>query len=211
MNQLLQNKITKIVKVFDKFDNNVDIPIIKRRINSFLMNNQPIRLVCFTCSTINDKYLFSQTSPWRYVNLNPKGNNLEPDVPTLILLLNELNKAYPTELTVIIGNTDPFYIYSENFGIYKKLSYSKLWSKFAQRWRAYKTNLDSYLKSQNLQNYNLVSWYEIENQILSEKGIEFCQLFNLSLPIINNYFNKNDFKIELNRLREAFGKDKYFK
>lgn len=157
----------------------------------------------FTCSTINDRYLFDQKTPWKYVNLNPKGNNLEPDLLTI--------KKFRRKITIIIGNTDPYYIYSQGFKIYSNLNKDYLWKEFDIRWKKYKLNLNRWIKQNGLSNCDVISWRELELEIKKEFGIDFENIFNLLLPKIDKYFSPQDFEWELNKLKQSFQPEGYFK
>lgn len=162
-------------------------------------------LVIFTCSTINDRYLFDLQAPWKYVSTDPKGNNLEMGIKLLI----KLSKF--TRLTILIGNTDPYYIYSQGFKIYSPLTPFILWKKYDFRWKVYKKSLQKWLSDSGLKNFELISWREFEVNLKQNLGVDFNKLFKLYLPKINLYFNKKDFNWEINRLRLAFNPQGYFK
>jgi hypothetical protein len=114
-----------------------------------------------------------------------------------------------SNLTIIIGNTDPYYIYSQSFTLYPNLSSELLWKRFDDRWKIYQRNLNKWLKDQGLRNFRLVSWREFEIQ-LNRSGLSFDRLFNLLLPKIDTYFSQSDFAWELRRLKLAFGPGQYF-
>ena len=162
-------------------------------------------LVIFTCSTINDRYLFEQKAPWKYVNTNPKGNNLE----TAIKLLIKLSKSI--RLKILIGNTDPYYIYSQGFKIYPSLRPSILWEKYDFRWKVYKKSLQKWLSGSGLKNFELISWREFEVDLKQNFGVDFNKLFRQYLPKISRYFSKRDFNWEISRLKLAFNSQGYFK
>jgi len=159
--------------------------------------------VIFTCSTIDDRFLFDQKAPWKYVSLNPQGNNLEPDLARL--------KKIQGKVTIIIGNTDPYYIYSEGFAIYPAFKKNYLWKKYDQRWKTYKNTLSSRLEKKGLSNFEIISWREFEINIRKRLGINFETVFNLLLPQISKFFSPSDFKWELNKLKQNFRPGGYFK
>lgn len=159
-------------------------------------------LVMFTCSTINDKYMFDQEKPWLYVSLNPAGNNLENDLPVL--------KKLPAKLTILIGNTDPYYIYTKGFSVFNKLSKPKLWQKFAVRWNKYRQNLVKWLDDNGLTDVEVISWYQFEKTLESQLGLKFETIFNRLLPDIDKYFPAKAFAWEKSRLKQAFAPGKYF-
>ncbi len=164
-----------------------------------------MNLILFTCSTINDKFMFDQKFPWNYVNLDPKGNNLESDISTLRKLSNK------NKILIIIGNTDPYYIYSQSFSVYPNLDKKLLWKKFDARWQKYKQNLEIWLKQNHVFYFQILSWREFELNIKQQIGIDFESVFNNLLPKIGTYFSQKDFDLEFRKLKLAFGPDQYFK
>ena len=210
MNRII-NKVIRIITSFDKNKKNPDLTKIKSIITKSVRSNKPIKMVCFTCSTINDRYLFDEERPWNYVCLNPKENNLETDIPVLKSLVKKLSSIYPVKLTIIIGNTDPFYIYTQSFSILKQYKQEYLWEKYSARWEKYRIKLSKWLKSQGLTNFEVISWYEFEKRIETEYQLIFKSLFKILLPNIKLFITKKDFSRERKVLRSAFGEDKYFK
>lgn len=203
-------KISQALLSFDTMPKNPDIALISQCVSNQVSPKKPLELVIFTCSTINDKYMFDGKYPWRYVSLNPSGNNLEADLPTIKNLIKKLNKIYPTKLTILIGNTDPYYIYTESFTKSKNKSINLLWLKYADRWKRYQNNLTKWLTKQGLVNFEIISWYNFEKQLEKEMGLKFETLFNRLLPKINTFFKQTDFIWEKNRLKLAFGPGRYF-
>src|SRR3989338_11652780 len=89
---LSQKIINKIQKYDSKGLNNEFRESIECAVKKAVSENKPLNFISFTCSTINSEYLFSNT-PWLYVNTETKGNNLEPDVERLALIVKEM-RAY---------------------------------------------------------------------------------------------------------------------
>ncbi len=112
------NKLSNILLSFDaKGDQNEFKDNIIKTIEKTIRTRQPLRLLSFTCSTIQSQYMFSDT-PWLYVDTDVAGNNLINDLSLLTQILTKLRNVYPTELTILIGNTDPYYIYLQQFKTY---------------------------------------------------------------------------------------------
>ena len=171
---------------------------------------RPLRFVVFTCSTITSQYLFSATAE-RYVSLSTRGNNLEPDIAQLGMVVKQLRKIYPTTLTVIIGNTDPYYIYLQQFKNVAAGERVNLTKKFAQRWGRYRSALYKYAASASgLSEIEVVSWYEIEKNIEATLQISFEAEFNFVYRNIDKYFSQKNLDWELGRLGSQFGTGKYF-
>jgi hypothetical protein len=204
------NIVKEILKKYDLNSTNPSMKKILSNIQISISLNEEIRLISFTCSTINDKYMFDQKKPWLYVNANTKGNNLENDLPILKELLIELNSIYPVKLIIIIGNTDPYYIYSESFSIYKNMDKNVLWQNFYARWSKYEKNFIKWLTEKSVSNFDVINWYKFEKNLQRKSGIDFDALFNKNLPKINKFFPSSDFQWELKKLKTAFGKNQYF-
>ena len=166
-----------------------------------------MNLLCFTCSTINPIEMFSR-KPENYVALSPIGNNLEADLPTLKKYLVGLKKQkIDFTLSIIIGNTDPYYIYTligKTCSFYSK---KQFFNKFGARWTTYKSNFEKWLKTRlKIDNLKIVSWYEFEKS----KGNLFEKMFNKYLKIIDKYFSQDKFAWERNKMKQNFGFGKYF-
>ena len=134
---------------------------------------------------------------------------LEPDLPTLKKLISQLQSIYPVEVKIIIGNTDPYYIFTQSFSILKSPTDS-LWPKYETRWKQYKKNLNIWLKDQEVRNFQVVNWRQWEKDLQLKTGISFETIFNTLLPQIKAYFSSTDFRWEIRRLKLAFGPGKYF-
>ncbi len=172
---------------------------------------EPLNFVIFTCSTINSRYLFSK-KPWNYVSLSPKGNNLTPDIFELAKIIKELRKASKAiKLTIIIGNTDPYYIYLQQFKNFPPKDRKIIWARFIRRWSLYKAALTKWIKRQGLKDFTIISWYEFEKSLEKSQGLNFEQDFNKIYWNINKYFKQEDLDWELRKLKTQFGKGKYFK
>lgn len=206
------DKSLKILKVLNKFNtkkSGKDWDFVQSAIESCVASQKPIQIINFTCSTISANYMYSSKTPELYVNLDPKGNNLEVDLPKLTELYQALNSIYSTKVIILIGNTDPFYIYTEEA---TKLSISEqeFWKRFSKRWAKYKDNLASWIKSNypNL-DFQLVSWYELEQE-WKDFGWDFRKQYQQTLRNISKYYDQSDLDWELNKLNGAFGPGKYF-
>lgn len=199
-----------IYKFDGKKDKNTDWELVRASIAINIYENKPLTLIQFTCSTINPSYMFNLKQPEKYVSLNPEGNNMEVDLPTTNKLYFEIAKIIPVRLIILIGNTDPFYIYSQEGTIYPNIPTEALLKRFNKRWRKYKKNLECYLqlKYPTLK-VEVVSWYELE-QKMGKLGWDFRLQFQKTKENISKYFRKEDFKWELNRLSDQFGSGKYF-
>lgn len=213
MNNIIKktNKAAKILKKYDqKGDANSDWDLISANIYKLFSNNKPIELLSFTCSTINPLFMFGP-EPEKYVSLNPKGNNLENDLPLLKrLIINFNNNNVPLLLTIIIGNTDPYYIYTQEGKTtpYDKITFFK---RYNSRWSRYKDNLNLWLKNKlPKNNYSTVSWYELEKDWEGKNCADFQKLFNLTRKNLAQYFSNKEILWEIRQLENAFGPGKYF-
>ncbi|MCB9798750.1 hypothetical protein H6758_03415 [Candidatus Nomurabacteria bacterium] len=179
-------------------------------INNTLSKKEPLRLISFTCSTIQSQYLFTDT-PWLYVNLDPAGNNLEADLPTLAQKVFKLQSLYPVELTILIGNTDPYYIYLQQFSAHTATSRPSIWQEFASRWEQYRINLMDWISQTHpALPISVVSWYTLEKKWEKRYGISFEDEFNQAYKNIDKLFLPSDFKWEKTQLTRQFGPGKYF-
>lgn len=199
---------------FLEFDLNKQNPYfqhIQNVIEKSVSENLPISLITFTCSTIKAEYLFTKT-PWKYVSLSTAGNNLQPDLLRLAFVVKELQKIYqPIKLYVIVGNTDPYYIYLRQFVGFEKSFQKTILSKFARRWQIYKKKLNGELENKLKQlNFEVISWYEYEKELEVKYGLNFEQEFTKTLNNVNEYFNQSDLKWELGAVSSQFEKEKYF-
>lgn len=113
-----------------------------------------MNLICFTCSTINPKKMFS-SKPEEYVSLDPKGNNLEADLPALRkYLINLDKKKIKYQLTIFIGNTDPYYIYTLSGKTCPFYTKDQFFKKFNFRWKKYQQNFTNWI-NKKLPNKNI--------------------------------------------------------
>lgn len=208
----LDQRIINVLKKYDgKGDQNPDLDLLRLNVLASITQKKPLQIVLFTCSTINSENMFNEQRFDLYVSLDPKGNNLEIDLPNLSKLYSDLNKLITVETTVLIGNTDPFYIYTQEGEIFSGISEQELLKKFSIRWAKYRINLEKSIKSDfpNL-NIKVVSWYELERG-WSDFGWDFRKQFRQVRKNIDKYFTVKEFAWELSKLKEAFGPDKYFK
>ncbi|MFA6018046.1 MAG: hypothetical protein WCT28_03365 [Patescibacteria group bacterium] len=170
----------------------------------------PLEFLSFTCSRINPSKLFSPT-PWEYVSLCPDGNNFEADLPKLNEILNDLKTSYPIKLTIIIGNTDPYYIYLQQFSSWNRKERGEIRKRFSDRWEEYRNIFEKWIKERtpNL-DVRVVSWDKYEQEKEKEWGIRFEDQFNEVYRKADQYFSKKDRDWEYRKLYAQFGPDKYF-
>ena len=207
--QQIIKKLTVKVKELDQAKNNKYRRQINRVIKQAVQAEKSLQLLSFTCSTINSQYLFSST-PWKYVSLNPAGNNLESDLPKLQNIIEELRAIYPRiELVILIGNTDPYYIYLQQFqGLKNK---KVVWQRFSKRWERYYQKLSGWVKRRiPLQGIKIISWFKWERQLEKQEGASFEKQFSQTKNRLNNYFIRADLDWELRALSKQFGAGKYF-
>lgn len=203
-----QKLIRKIQKYDSKGSDNEFRESIERAVIKAVSGNKPLNFISFTCSTINSEYLFSGT-PWLYVNTNPKGNNLTPDINRLKEIISDLKKIYPKiELNILIGNTDPYYIYLQQFKNFPK-DKSILWQKFNIRWKAYKRNFEKWVKTV-IPKVKVISWYKFEKDLETKTGKSFEKEYEKVKKNIYSYFDKSQLEWEFRKLQTQFGKGNYF-
>jgi hypothetical protein len=211
MNKLTQT-IKSIIQEYDTkgADNECQLSI-DRIIENAISKNEPLNFVIFTCSTINFEYLWSDT-PWLYVNTNPKGNNLEPDLPQITKVMSALKKAYPkTQLKILIGNTDPYYIYLQQFKDFPSQKRAELLRQFNARWETYRQNFERWAKTIS-PNFNpeVISWYQFERAIEQRTEKSFESEYEATKSTIASCFKQDQFDWELRKLQTQFGAGKYF-
>lgn len=213
MNSLQTTK--RLLEAIERFDTkgktNEYWKEIKGTVENAVEANKPLNLISFTCSTINSEYLFSDT-PWLYVSNDPKGNNLESDISRLVEIMREFSTIYPpTKLTIIIGNTDPYYIYLQQFKNIDPTKREATLMKFAERWETYKRNFVAWVSEfTGTLNVDVLSWYEFEKQIESEKSISFEREYEKAVRNIDVYFSPEQRTWEFRKLQTQFGPGKYF-
>lgn len=210
--EIIVKQLLAAVNKFNKESNDEFLELVNNTIKQAVSTNRPLQLLLFTCSTIHSEYMFSKTEPWKYVSLNPTGNNLGADLARMEQILQELRNIYKlTELTVIIGNTDPYYIYLRqlaDFGLSERVA---ILEQFADRWQTYKSRLEKWLRENyTLPGVGVISWYELEQDVMILTGKKFETEFNLVLPKIDVYFKPTDFEWEMGKLVTHFGPGKYF-
>lgn len=206
----MNTKALQIIKKYtDKDANASEWKYIEAQVSESIATKKPITLISFTCSTINSEYMYDQKNPEKYVSLDPCGNNLEVDLPRLQDLYVELSEVYPVKIVILIGNTDPYYIYTQQA---KMFSFGKeeFFKRFNKRWVQYKKNLDQSIKEQFPKlTFELISWYEFETS-WKENGWDFEQFYMQTYKRIKTLYKQSDFDWELSKLNEAFGPGKYF-
>lgn len=205
-----QNLLNTLLSLDAKGESNETKQFLKQAVTESIKKNQPLRLVSFTCSTIQSEYLFSDT-PWLYVSTDIQGNNLEADLPRLNECVEKLRAIYPVELDILIGNTDPYYIYLQQFKNIPMAQRTMVWKEFAERWLEYKKNLNTGVQSKfpNLK-ANIVSWYELEKERLSDSGRNFEKGYEEVYRNIKMWSSPSDRDWELRQLKTQFGSGKYF-
>ena len=205
-----QKIITKIEQLDCKGPGNEFGTSIKRAVIKAVSEDKPLNFISFTCSTINPKYLFSST-PWLYVSTNPVGNNLSPDISRLQTIITELREIYPrVQLNIIIGNTDPYYIYLQQF---KNFTESKdfIWKKFINRWQKYEINFATWVnKVAPGIGVKIISWYSFEKAVEDEKVKTFESEYEAVVKDVDSYFDKKQLDWEFRKLQTQFGMGKYF-
>ncbi len=175
-----------------------------------IVANKPLELLLFTCSTIKANELFSVT-PWNYVSLNPQGNNLTDDLIRLQEVIKSLWAIYQLKLTVIIGNTDPYYIYLQQFANIPKEERQTVRDKFEERWAAYKIVFEAWLRDcLPQQELEVISWQVWERQQEKLNNRSFEQEFNQVYANAENYFAASELDWEFRKLSTQFATDKYF-
>ncbi|PIR03333.1 MAG: hypothetical protein COV60_00885 [Candidatus Magasanikbacteria bacterium CG11_big_fil_rev_8_21_14_0_20_43_7] len=181
---------------------------IEQAIQNVTTAQRPLSLLSFTCSTIQSEYMCSDT-PWMYVDTNVEGNNLSQDLKQLTKIITALRKIYPTDITILIGNTDPYYIYLQQFKNYTDKD--SIWNEFEKRWNTYKQNLTEWISETypTLQ-ATVISWYEWEKQIEIEKGISFEAEYEDTLQRLDDYVDQKNIDWELQQLKTQFVAGKYF-
>lgn len=189
---------------------NESFDLIVDRINFLVENDEPLVLTAFTCSTIDANQMFGKT-PWEYVSLDPIGNNLTDDIERFVQLVQELQSFYEnTRLRIVIGNTDPYYIYTQQFGAFEQ-NKAELWKRFSERWARYRDILDVWVKdrAQSL-SVEIVSWYEFEKAVERSEGISFEAEYQDVLNEIDRYAKASDMDWEFEKLRRQFITGGYF-
>ncbi len=208
------NKNLKLIQKIEQLDSKGSKNEFNKNIKQVVMKavseNRPLTFISFTCSTINSKYMFSDT-PWLYVSTNPVGNNLTPDISRLQQIMKELRVIYPKiDLKIMIGNTDPYYIYLRQFKDFPDQK-DILWKKFNERWEKYKGRLENWIsKTAPTMDAQIVSWYRFEKDIEEKTGRSFETEYEMVKKNIYSYFNKSQLDWELRKLKTQFGKNAYF-
>ena len=206
----MKQDLKKLLLKLDANSNNPYRSTIEAAVERSILNKKPIQLLLFTCSTIQANKLFSK-KPWEYVCLDPSGNNLESDLPKLRAMLTILNQAHSVEVTIIIGNTDPYYIYLQQFNRFPAEDRDPIWRRFKERWDAYRRALASWVK-QELPDTDVTvqSWFELEKELEERWTTSFENEFNEIYQNLNSYFSQDDLDWEFRQLTQQFGPGKYF-
>ncbi len=208
------NATDRIMNIICKYDvkgsQNESYEFSRKRIASIVERGDELVFLTFTCSTINAEKMFSK-APWEYVALDPKGNNLENDIDRVATIMQEIGKVYPkTKLRILIGNTDPYYIYTRQFSDLK-LQKEMLWKKFQNRWDLYRKFLEIWIEKRDIQCVcEVVSWYEFEKEIERTQNRSFESEYEEVLDEIQDYTRKSDLDWELRQLKTQFTSGKYF-
>lgn len=203
--------IERIQKYDTKGSNNEFSLSIFNKVSSAIKLNQPINLISFTCSMIDSEYLFSK-KPWLYINTSPVGNNLEPDIKSLFKIAQDLQTVYPKiQLKILIGNTDPYYIYLQQFKSFPEQVKKQLWNKFDNRWEVYRQNFTNWIKELKPKfNLQVLSWYQFEKEIEQTFFKSFETEYEQTKNNIYQYFTAKQLGWELQQLKTQFGPGKYF-
>lgn len=207
----IDQKIIKKIEQLDcKGSKNDFGASIKRAVIKAVSENKPLNFISFTCSTINSKYLFS-SKPWLYVSTNPLGNNLSPDISRLQTIVTELKEIYPrVQLNIIIGNTDPYYIYLQQFQNFTKNKHL-VWKKFIDRWQRYEINFTTWLnKVASGIDVKIISWYSFEKTVENKKTKTFESEYMAVVKNIYSYFDEKQLDWEFKKLQTQFGEGTYF-
>ncbi len=213
MNQ--SSLVDKIIRAIGRYDakgkENECRNAIQRAVANAASKNRPLNFIIFTCSTINSEYLWSNT-PWLYVDTNPNGNNLEPDLLRIAQVIRELKVVYPlVQLKILIGNTDPYYVYLQQFKDFPKSERGELLQKFNARWEMYRDNFGQWVNDfVPALNPEIISWYRFEKNIEAQRGASFEVEYERVKKNISSYFTMNQLNWELRKLRTQFGAGKYF-
>lgn len=208
------NKSEELIKAICSFDfkgqDNESLINLNALVSRAVLENRPINLILFTCSTINPAMMFSD-KPWLYVRTNTDNNNLTPDISRLEEAIGVLKKIYPKiNLKIIIGNTDPYYIYLQQFKDYT-LKEKILWREFIKRWKKYRENFIDWVRlaAPSLE-VEVISWYEYEKKIESRSGRLFIDDYLDLKNNLNQYFTPGQLDWEFKRLQTQFNPDTYF-
>lgn len=168
----------------------------------------PLRFVTFTCSTITAREMYSDT-PWMYVRTDTAGNNLEADLPRLTRIVQALREVYPVEVVIMIGNTDPYYIYRQQFQELSQADRASVVEQFAARWAQYGDALEAWVAATYpVLRARVVSWYVWEQEQNQLRAQTFEQEFDQELA--RGVGSETDREWELRALRTQFTAGKYF-
>lgn len=202
--------ILKIEWLDAKGENNEFKENIFRIVSTAVRENKPLNFVCFTCSTINPPHMFGN-QPWNYVRSDPKGNNLSQDISQLENIMRELRACYSNvQLKIIIGNTDPYYIYLEQFKDYPGRE-QLMWIKFIEQWEKYQKGFSAWLENTAPSlKVEVISWFHFERSLEKRMGRIFEKEFNEFRKNLGDYFNEDQLAWELRKLKTQFKAGAYF-
>ena len=115
------------------------------------------------------------------------------------------------QLKILIGNTDPYYVYLQQFRNFPQSEREELLRRFNIRWEIYRKNFEEWAKklAPDL-NFEIISWYRFEKNIERRTGASFELEYEKTIRNIASYFTKSQLNWELRSLRTQFGADKYF-
>jgi len=206
----INKKLVQTLIKLDCFANNPYRESALKAVQKATVTQKPLEFLLFTCSTIDATKLFSD-KPWEYISLNPAGNNLETDLPNLKNILNILQNIYPIKLKIIIGNTDPYYIYLQQFVNFPENKCSEIKKEFEKRWTIYRNIFEDWLQ-EKLPNTNLevISWQAWEKKQETEQKISFEKEFNNLYSQWPKIFSEKDLAWEYRKLITQFEPKKYF-
>ena len=124
-------------------------------------------------------------------------------------IFDDLRDIYPrVELNILIGNTDPYYIYLQQFKNFPKQK-DMLWQEFSTRWSAYKINFEKWVRGL-IPEVRVISWYKFEKDTESKTGRSFEKEYEKVKQDIYSYFTKDQLEWEFRKLQTQFGKGNYF-
>lgn len=203
-------RVGESLLAFDRKTDNPYRSTIESAVERSVEKKAPIQFLIFTCSTIRADKMFSDT-PWEYVSLDPSGNNLESDLPRLKEVLEAFGEKYRVKISIIVGNTDPYYIYLQQLRAFPEEERPVILKKFVERWASYLDRLTEWV-GRNLPtaNVEVLSWYELERTMERDWGTSFEKEFSAIYKNIDSYFEESDFEWERRKLSTQFVPGSYF-
>ncbi len=204
-------KTQKTLQILYKFDckkeDNADWNIIKGNIFKSLVQNKEINLIIFTCSNIEAKYLYSKTNFSKYVSTNPNGNNLENDISKLTEILKSFKKqSIPVVVTVLIGDTDPYYIETQELAKLKNKTKDIYMKTLDIRWNIYRQNFDEWIRNKINKAFNVrvLSWYRLQTDFQNKTCSNYDELFSKVYSKKDSYFTNEDVEFGFRILKKFF-------